>query len=565
MGLYSSIQMASNSLRANSVAMQVIGQNLANANTPGYIREEVVLSPAPTQKVGGLLLGMGVQVLAVTQKIDMFLEARLRNSVSDRAGSNVTEESYQQLEGVIAELGESDLSTSMNNFFSSISEILNQPDSTSVRNLAVLEGTKLARDIRRMASRVTEMRSDLNDRVAGIGERINRLTEEITTLNIRITETEGGRVSNSDAVGLRDQRYVAMEGLAELIDVRIKEQNNGSVTIYVGGDFLVYEGVRREVEVINEAVGGFPVARVQLVETQSALEARSGELTGVIEARDSIMGDYLAKLDDFAQTLAFEFNQIFSSGQGLSGYSRLTSEFAVDDSTQPLDQAGLSFTPTNGSFIVHVYNRTTKLTRTTDIFVDLNGIGADTSLDDLAAKLDAINGISAQVTPGGQLAIQSDAADQEFGFESDSSGVLAALGVNTFFSGTSALSLGVNQVILDDPAKFAASRGGVGRDTDNAIALADLLDRPMASHNGETLEVVYERFANETAQGSAISQAIAEGNRVFESTLRGQKLAISGVSLDEEAIKLISYQRAFQASARYISVLNDLFDIMVNL
>lgn len=565
MGLYSSIQMASNSLRASTVAMQVVGQNIANANTPGYIREEVILSPAPTQKVGGLLLGMGVQVLAVTQKIDVFLEARLRNSVSDRAGSEVTEESYQQLEGVISELGETDLSTAMNNFFSSISEILNQPDSTSVRNLAVLEGMKLARDISRMASRVAVMRSDLDERVTGIGQRINRLTEVITILNIRITETEGGSVSKSDAVGLRDQRYVAMEELASLIDVRIQEQNSGSVTVYIGGDFLVYEGTRREVEVVTEAIGGFPVSRVQLVETQSALDARAGELAGVIEARDSIMGDYLTQLDDFAQVLAFEFNQIFSSGQGLSGYSQLTSEFAVDDSAQPLDQAGLNFTPANGSFIVHVYNRTTGLTQTTDIFVDLNGVGADTTLDDLTADLNAINGISAQVTPSGQLTIQSDAADQEFGFENDSSGVLAALGVNTFFSGSSAISLGVNKIILDDPAKFAASRGGIGRDTDNAIDLADLLDRPVASHNGESLGVVYERFSNETAQGSAIAKAMAEGNRVFESTLRGQKLAISGVSLDEEAIRLISYQRAFQASARYISTLNDLFDIMVNI
>ncbi|HOA53494.1 MAG TPA: flagellar basal body protein, partial [Thermogutta sp.] len=86
MSLFSSIRMASNTMRADQIALQVIGQNIANAETPGYIREEIALKPAPIQKLGGLPLGLGVQVAAVIQKLDQFLEERLRASVSDRAG-----------------------------------------------------------------------------------------------------------------------------------------------------------------------------------------------------------------------------------------------------------------------------------------------------------------------------------------------------------------------------------------------------------------------------------------------------------------------------------------------
>ena len=87
MSLSSSISLAANTLQATQIGLQVVGQNIANANTPGYIREEVVLSPADTQQKGGLLLGLGVKVHAVVQKIDLYLEERLRSSISDRAGA----------------------------------------------------------------------------------------------------------------------------------------------------------------------------------------------------------------------------------------------------------------------------------------------------------------------------------------------------------------------------------------------------------------------------------------------------------------------------------------------
>ena len=565
MSLFSSIRLANNSLRANQIAMQVVGQNIANANTPGYIREEVVFSPAPTQKVGDLLLGMGVKVQAVVQKIDLFLEERLRWATSDRAGSEVTEETYSQLEGVINELGDTDLSTSMNDFFSSISEILNQPESVTVRNLSVLKGNTLAQDISRMAQRVTDMRVDLNDRVHDMGDRINTLSEEIQDLNIKIAETEGGDVSASDAVGLRDQRLLALENLAKIIKVRVKEQPSGGVTVYAGGDFLVFEGTRREVEVVESSEDGITVAEIHLKETDSRIHAESGELHGLIDARDNVLGGLSDRLDDFARTLAFEFNKIFSSGQGLNGYDDASAEYSVDANDDELDQAGLRFAPVNGSFQVLVHNTKTGLSQTTDIMVDLNGIGDDMTMNDLVIALDAVDGISARVSATGQLSITSDSPDQQFAFANDTSGLLAALGINTFFSGYSARGLGVSEAIQDDPAKFAVSRGGIGADTDNGITLADFLVQSIDSHNGESIGVIYDRMMGETAQGAAIARGIAEGDRVFEDTLRGQKLATSGVSLDEEAVRLISYQHSFQASARYIGVLGELLDILVSL
>ncbi len=573
MSLFGCIQLATNALRADQIAIQVVGQNIANANTPGYIREEAVLVPGPSQEYAGVLLGMGVRVEAVVQKIDRFLEERLRGSVSERASSETQEEAYIELEGLVNELTDTDLSTSLTNFFSSISEILNQPESVSVRQMAVLNGVSLASSINRLAELVGGLRSDLNSRVENIAERINQLTEEIRVLNVRITGAEGGDVSNSDAVGLRDQRLTALEELAELIDIRVREQPSGGVAVYAGNSFLVFEGSRREVTVAQTSDRGMAVSNVYVAETNAPLELSGGELHGLVAARDDVLGGFLDRLDYFAGTLAFEFNKVFSSGQGLNGYQELTSVSFVDDGDLPLDEAGLDFTPVNGSFQIQVYNERTGISQTTDVFVDLNHLGDDTTLNDLAESLDAIDGIAATIASTGELTITSESSDVEFYFANDTSGALAALGLNTFFTGSTATGLDVNRLIQDDPAKFAASRtpdqpdddGTNDSETANAQILANLLDQPIASPYGESLSLVYDGMVAEITQGSALARAGAEGDRVFEQTLRGQKLSISGVSLDEEAVRLITYQHAYQASARYIATVRELIEIMVSL
>ena len=202
MSLISSIQLANSSLQATQVGLQVVGQNIANANTPGYVRETVDLQPGPTQRQGNLLFGSGVEVQGIVQQVDKFLQERLRNATSDSSGTQVTQQTYSQLEGLVGELGDTDLSTSLDNFFSSISDILNQPESDSVRNLAVLQGQSLTSDINDLATRSEQLRSDLNDRVGQSADDINGLLTQVAKLNTQIANAEGGGTSTSNAVGL---------------------------------------------------------------------------------------------------------------------------------------------------------------------------------------------------------------------------------------------------------------------------------------------------------------------------------------------------------------------------
>jgi len=565
MSLFSSIRMGANALQANQIAMQVVGQNIANVNTPGYIREEVRLTPAPTQRQGRLLLGLGVEVEAIVQKLDSFLEGRLRNSVSERVEAETQESVYSQLEGLVGELSDTDLSTDLTNFMTAINDVLNQPESVSIRNLAVLQGETLTNSMNRLSARSIEIRSDLNDRIIDMAGDINRLLTDIKELNIRIADTEGGDVSASDAVGLRDQRLNALQELSKLINIEVKEQPSGEMVVSSGGDFLVFGGIARQVDVVIDSDRGLAIANIHIAETDSPINPASGELAGLMTGRDEIVRDFLVQMDDFAATMIFEFNKLYSQGQGITGYVDAAAEFAVDDTQLAINQAGLEFTPTNGSFQVMVHNKKTGQTQTTDIMVDLNGMGKDMTLDDLAGALDNVDGIAAGVTSTRKLTMASESKDLVFYFNGDTSGTLAALGINTFFKGSTALDANVSEVIKGDPAKFAASRGGLGADTENAIEMAAFLDRPIESRNGDTLAIIYDRVTSESTQGASIAKSVAEGARVFEETLYGQKLATSGVSLDDEAVRMLSYQRAFQAAARYISTLNEMFELVVTL
>jgi flagellar hook-associated protein 1 FlgK len=563
MSLFSSIQLANNTLRANQIGLQVTGQNIANANTPGYIREEVAFNAAPTQRLGTVLLGLGVEVTGVIQKIDHYLEQRLRGATSERVAGEIEEQTHLELEVIYGELSDTDLSTALTDFFNSIQEIATQPESAPTRRVAVEKGKTLAANINQLYERALQMRIELNSRVEQTADDINRLTEEIRGLNLRISEAEATDISASDAVGLRDQRHSALTKLAELIDIQVYEQPTGMVSVYNGGEYLVLDGDVRTVKASEYSDRGLTVFELRLVDTNKPLEITGGEVGGLVKSRDDVLGGFLDTLDNFSGTLIGDFNRLYASGQGLSGYQSLTSEWGVESTTVALDSAGLPFTPTNGSFELQVYSDENELTETTVIPIDLNGLDSDATLASLAAAIDAVDGVSASINDDNQLVITTDSADASFAFGDDTSGILAALGINTFFSGSDARTIGVNSYVAADALKFAASRGGIGEDEKMSLDLVAFQQQPLDSQEGLTIWGSYERMTGTIAQNSSVAQAVASGARVFEDQLKGQSLAISGVSIDEEILKMIRYQRSFQASAKYIQTLDELLGILV--
>ncbi|MEX0641825.1 MAG: flagellar basal body rod C-terminal domain-containing protein [Pirellulales bacterium] len=458
------------------------------------------------------------------------------------------------------------MSSSLTGFFNAVDQVLTT-DNAATRNLAVGLGVTLARDFNNLQSRATDVRQELDQRVTSTADEINNLTEEIRILNVQIASSEGGDTSASEAGGLRVKRQTAVDRLSELVGINVTEQPSGGLSISAGGEFLVYEGQRHEVAVNTDQGSEAASGIIEFTGTHSPLKTVTGELEGLYTGRDDVLGDFLSQLDDLAATLAFEFNKVYSQGQGLVGFDQLTSQEGVTDADAALDAGGLAFAPVSGAFDLLIHSKENNLTRTQTVLIDLNGLDEDTTLSSLAQQLDAVDGISASVTTSGQLQINADSTDVDFAFSGDTSGVLAALGLNTFFTGSSAATIGVNDELkgISNAGKFAASLGGIGEDSRNAERLSAFLDQPIEAVGDASISDLYNQLLNQITQGSAVSQSVAEGFRSFEGSLEGQQQAVSGVSIDEEAVKMLTLQRIYQASARYIQTLSELLEMLVKM
>ncbi len=564
MSLLSSLSIGRQALSVSQIGLQVAGNNIANSQTPGFIREEMLLQPGPVQDLGNIRLGSGVQIEAIVQQIDQLLEQRLRSATADLSGSVARDEIYARLESLLQELGENDLSTSLNRFFNSVQDVLNQPEDPAVRNLAVLQGARLAEDFRRLTGQVDQMRQDLNLQVEDAAKEINRLLEQISDLNRRIVTAEQGRTIKGDAGALRSQRYQSLMELSQWIPVRAVEQAGGSVNVFYESESLIYESTVRQVETVyGEDANGLRAADLVIADTQTPLQPEAGKLAGLVDSRDEILGGFLDTLNTLASDVIRQFNRVHASGQGLVGMQQVTAERAVDDSGEPLDSVGLPFPPTSGTFQLILRNRQTDVTTRTSISIQLNGRGDDSTLQDLADQLDAVDGLTATIEQG-RLSMTVDDPTLEFAFQDDTSGVLAALGINTFFSGTNGRDIDIAATLRQDPRLFAASRSGIGADSRNAETLGALFTTP-ADEADTSLQDQYHNMVSGVSQAAAVSKSVTEGYRLFQETLRGEKLAKSGVNIDEEAIRMISMQRMFQASARFIATVNELLDVLVRL
>lgn len=572
MSLFSSLQMAGNTLNAMQIGLHVVGNNIANANTPGYIRERAIYSPAPVQKLGNLSIGLGVQVDGIVQVIDKFIEDRLRDSGSDLASAVALEKAYADLEAQFDALGEANIGSLITKFFNGLDDIATN-NNLGVRDLIIKDGINLAQAFNSLDRSVERLHSDLSTRVQGIAPEINTLTDKISKLNLQIVAMEAGGASASDAGGLRVQRAEALKDLAGLINITATETITGSVNISVNGQILVFEGTKRNVESQITQVNGINATRIQFVDNKSLLDVSGGELHGIYQARDGVYANFLDDLDNLAANLAFEFNKIYSQGQGIDGFTQLTSASRVLDPSAALNKAGLEFTPTSGKFTVLIRNKQDGTTKSHEINIDLNGLdGNDTTLNSLAAQLNAIPGLNASINIDNRLTLSTEISGIDFSFEvespNDESGVLAALGINTFFTGTEAGNLSVNTQLTQGnraSAKFASSTQGINDGTGNVLRLVALYDNSLTGLDGSSIRGIYDSIINSTTQGASIAQAVADGQRVFTGTLEAAFQGVSGVNLDEEAIDMMMLQRTYQAAARFISTLSDLLDILVNL
>ncbi len=565
MGLNATLYTAGRSLEMYSAGIQVAGQNVANANTPGYVREDLQVGTAAPYKQHGLLFGTGATIHGIRQQLDYHLEQQIHASNADAAGAGARVEGYAHLQLILGELSSGDLSSQLNAFTSAMQEVINQPELIANRQFVLQQGDQLAQALNSMRTQLDRARDSVTVSINGLVEEANSLIDEIATLNTRIVRAESGGLLGSDAGGLRSERLDALNRLSEIVPIRTTEQPNGMIDIFSGTEFLIINGNTQHLESRVIPDRGVPVNHLVFAKTQAVFEASAGELGASMDARDNVLGGFADDLDLYTQAIIQEVNRIHASGEGLEGYESVTGTYRMEDTSVALNEAGLAATPQHGSFEIKIFDKETGTTETTLIEIDLDGLnGDDTSLDDLQASLDGIANLSASIDVRGRLALTADSG-YEIRFSNDTSGTLAALGINTFFQGDDSNNIAVNETLKGNPNLFAAGQGGGPGDNSNAKLMATFMESPLELLGGASLDSFYEGVTTRIASGAAAETALHEGYTSFQDTLAGLRQQRSGVSLDEEAIKIMEYQQGYSASARIISTIDELYSILLNI
>lgn len=575
MGLTSSLLIGQSALAASQLALQVTGNNIANVGSPSFHRQGVNLSPSRGSQVSSsIFVGRGVNVQDVRRAIDPGLQTRLRNALSDEQSASIDRSVLGQIESILNELSGSDLSTELAKFFNAFSDLANNPASTVNRSSVIEQGSSLAGFIRRTRSDLLNTRAQIDQQLASDVNRVDGLLDEIAGLNVAVVAAE---LSGGTDGGLRDQRDALVAELAGMMDITVIERETGGLDILVGSTPIVLGSQSRGVTFDLRTENNVLVASVRVTETNEPLRIDSGTIGGRLNQRDATVQQTIDDLDRLASSVIFEVNKLHTSGRSLQRITDATGWQVVAPADQALafndpanaTFADLPFAPSNGGFDVVITDASGNRT-VTRIDVDLDGITAaggagyadDTSLNDLVALLNGVTNLNASVTPNGQLQLSTDAGF-DVSFKNDTTGIMAALGVNTYFEGVDAVDIAVRSDLAADPLKL-----NVGLDegtNETALAIAGLRDRSLTSLGGDTIGNNWLKTVERQAVQATAAETRLEATGTVRSSLEAQYAGVSGVSLDEESINLINYQQSYQGAARFISVVNDLTQVLLNL
>lgn len=575
MSLTAAMLIGRSGLTASQAGVQVTANNIANASTAGYSRQVMTLTPTAGQSHGSIgTIGRGVSISDVQRQVSSALQSRLWTGRADMMSASAQLDSLSSLESALQELTGNDYSSELASFFSTWSEAANLEQSNTI---VVQQGQRLAEFMQGIRADVVRVREQVQDQIGGLVIEANELLEQIAELNKAIAQTERGKPNANE---LRDKRDMLITSLSELVDATVVEQADGQYDVMVAGTPVVLGGTNLGLDTRQDSDGSRLTTIVTLASNDRPLDISGGTVGGLVASRDIGIEETLGTLDDLAAQLVFEVNRLHSTGAADPGLSQMTGLLTIPtaDRTVAINSSAnstfteLPYSAENGGFIVNVRHATSGLVQSVRIDVDLDGLtntgqagyDDDTSVEDIRAALAAVDNLDASFTSDGRLRITADDG-YEVSFEDDSSGVLAVLGVNAYFQGTSAADISVSDDLLDDPTRLAIGRmvGGTMVDNGTAMGIAALQDQGLEALRGQSLQEYWGDRVQSIAIDAEYAADRVESTQIVQQSLEAQNSAISGVSIDEESINLINYQKQYEGSARIISVARDLLDTLL--
>lgn len=316
----SALSIMSQALDANQEALNVVANNVANANTPGYTEEKPNWQENQPISIGGVSYGQGVTETGATSERDRVLESRLdqQQQLASASGSRLT--ALNTLQALFTpDSGSSsskagDIGSDITSFFNSFSSLEANPTNNALRQNVLSTAGTLAGDISNAAASLNSQRSALDQEAAGETSQVNSLTIALAQLNQQIQTTS----PNADAGTLEDQRQEDLSQLSQLIGInQITTENNGLAITTTSGQLLVSEGT--SYQLTTGMVNGVTDFFLGNTDITSQLATGGGSLGGYLTARDQDIPSALSSLDQLAYSISTTVNAQNNAGTDLDG------------------------------------------------------------------------------------------------------------------------------------------------------------------------------------------------------------------------------------------------------
>ena len=553
--------MARSSLQANQRAIELAGHNLANVSNPAYSRQRLNLQTSQGIPVEHGMQGSGVEVVGIDQFRDILLDRQIANESSvlayleekqkilqfaqsmigqdlDRTASSP--EGQAASKGVTGQLG---LGDNLTEFFNALQSLSSNPSSQAHRQVVVFKAENLAEKFNRVEFRLGEMAHDLNSEVASMVDDVNN--------SITFLEQIGHLISSnkllSNANDYQDKFHHRVEELSKFIDVQFEFKPTATVdptsgkameklNMTIGGVDVIEDGdiVSKLALVIKDAKGNRVTRKnnllergdkvyVETIKSSEHFQLSAGRIKGVIDARDESIQDFRDSMNLVSEKIKERINLEHIQGASLP-VLKLSADYggagalAVEGMSADL-KAGDQLLFGNGG-----------------VFTVSTDVGAG------AASIDGVFVGGSPLAKGDRASLQSI----DF-FDAEAEGLV------------------VNDRIVGNPALLLASKGGDAGNNEIAISLAQIVDEKQESLNGQTFNESLNSGVTSFGQelSSVETQALDQGTVLR--MLEEHRTSYSGVSIDEEMANLLVFQRAFQANAKLINLLDDLFEVSINI
>jgi len=554
-----SIYLGVSGLNVSQNALNTTAHNLANVDTKGYVRQQVVLRDFGYINLGQnhispLQKGLGVDFLEVKQVRDYFSDKAYRQEVGRQAFYETQYEAIVEMEGLFGEMEGVSFQETLNNLWVSLQELAKEPDSIVTRASFVQSAVTFIERAENIAYQMKDYQINLNLQVKDVVNRINSIGDEIKELNYKIRQYESNGLENAN--DLRDQRNVLLDELGELVNITYREDDKGVVTVNVEGTAFVTEDMVFHMDTKKLTDGSdmlTPVwpahkdAPVFNFDRIPSMEANTdiGRLKGLILARGDRQANYL----DIPERTKPEGEDPIADAEYLKKVEEYNKKIAP-------------------SVIMNLQAQFDRLIH--GIVTTINDILCPNKVDaDGNVILDTDKApICADGTTRGIELFKRKAVDR-----------YTIVGDDYVFNGEdpnnkhSLYTIGeieINPLILQDYANLnLSSCSGTGDyDKDVIESLLNKWQEPFATLTPNTLTYYnFTDYYNAFVSGIAIRGEQLYSNSTNQATMvnsiDNKRMQTTAVSSDEELANLIKFQHSYNAAARYITVVDQMLEHII--